>query len=146
MSTLVLHTLKKTNKHVNRPLSVNLSYMVRSPYGNQVTGLHFNAGAKVRTQQWSSCDTLESNTVSLWMLSACSLLFLVRGGGGGGVRVFTERWRGVSNRRGVALSSDLGGYLRMICRGNRGEQLSGRARRQQCRLESNMIFWLWIPD
>lgn len=125
--------------HVNRPLSVSLSYMVRPPHGNQVTGLHFNAGAKVRTQQWSSCDTVGSNTVSLWMLSACSLLSLVRGVSVG-VRVFTEQLRGVSNRCGVALSSDLGGYLRMICRGNRREQLSGG-------FDSGHVgFLLWTPD
>lgn len=64
------------------------------------------------------------------MWSACSLLSLVRGVSVG-VWVFTEQLRGVSNRCGVALSSDRGGYLRMICRGDKREQLSGRAELMQ---------------
>lgn len=70
----------------------------------------------MRTQQWPSGDIFESNTVLLWMLSTCSLPPLVRGVSVG-VGVFTEQLREVSKRCGVALSSVLGGYLRMICRG-----------------------------
>lgn len=60
----------------------------------------------------------------LWMLSACSLLSLVCGVSVG-VKVFTEQLWAVVNSCSAALISVLGGYLRMICRRNKRQQLSG---------------------
>lgn len=116
LSIQVLHI------YVNRPLSEKSELKVLSPFSNRDIGCIL--------MQVRRCIHNNDRSVTLiyhgvlWMLSACSLLSL-ECGVSVGVKVFTEQLWAVVNSCSAALISVLGDYLRMICRRNKRQQLSG---------------------